>query len=517
MVPHITAILSDGTGLVKRLLARPELLGVIVALGLSWTWFGPKGALVVAVGALPLTLLSHNRGSNTQDDGHIGKGQDAVSGLPLRASVVAALDRALSARATTGKTTACFVICLDDAQTIVERYGQAAHDKVLRRIADRLGVTLREHDCIGRLEGDRFAIALGPVRRADLETAIQIAGRLQATVQEPISIDAMTIYVGASVGFCLPSRAPQQTGAVLLAAAETAMEDAWRNGPGAIRAFSPEVAAAVLDRESLRDRIEAALEDGEIIAYFQPQLSTDTGEVTGFEALARWRHPERGVLAPAEFLPTIVAGGLSTRLGEVILFHALTALRSWDRAGFRVPNIAVNFCKDELRNPKLVEKLRWELDRFELEPGRITVEVLETVVAEAENDTVVHNIAALSQLGCGIDLDDFGTGHASITSIRRFAVNRIKIDRSFVTKVDCDPTQQRMIAAILSMAERLELATLAEGVETIAEHAMLAQLGCSHVQGYSIARPMPFGETMAWLEHHRSKLSAPPTLNRKIG
>ena len=164
-----------------------------------------------------------------------------------------------------------------------------------------------------------------------------------------------------------------------------------------------------------------------------------------------------------------------------------------------------------------MEKLQWELDRFELAPDRVTVEILESVVAEAENDTVVHNIAALSQLGCGIDLDDFGTGHASITSIRRFAVNRIKIDRSFVTKVDCDPVQQRMIAAILSMAERLELATLAEGVETIAEHAMLAQLGCSHVQGYSIARPMPFEETIAWLEHHRSKLAATPKLSRKIG
>ena len=517
MLRHITAIFPTRAAWVDMVLARPSLLGLIPALVMAWVWFGPKGAIVVAVAAVPLMILSPPGGAAREVQGPSADWRDAVSGLPLRAAVVAALDHTLSSGKITGKTTACFVLCLDDAQAIVERYGQSAHDKVLRRIAERLAVASREFDCVGRLEGDRFAIALGPVRRADLETVIQIAGRLQAAVQEPLSIDSMTIYVSASVGFCLPSRAPSQDGAVLLTAAETAMEDAWRNGPSAIRAFSAEVAAAVLDRESLRDRIEAALEGGEIIAYFQPQLSTDTGEVTGFEALARWRHPERGVLAPAEFLPAILSGGLAARLGEVILFNALTALRTWDRAGYRVPNIAVNFCKEELRNPKLVEKLQWELDRFELAPDRITVEILESVVAEAENDTVVHNIAALSKMGCGIDLDDFGTGHASITSIRRFAVNRIKIDRSFVTKVDCDPTQQRMIAAIMSMAERLELSTLAEGVETIAEHAMLAQLGCSHVQGYSIARPMPFEETIAWMEHHRSKLVATPKFGRKIG
>ena len=199
-----------------------------------------------------------------------------------------------------------------------------------------------------------------------------------------------------------------------------------------------------------------------------------------------------------------------------MLFQTLNAMRAWDRAGYHVPAVAVNFCKEELRNPKLVEKLCWELDRFELAPERLTIEILETVVAETENDMVVRNIAALAEIGCGIDLDDFGTGHASITSIRRFAVNRIKIDRSFVTRLDSDAGQQRMVTAILSMAEQLGLQTLAEGVETLAEHAMLAQLGCSHVQGFVIARPMPFQDTIGWREHHRMKLQATTNLGRKI-
>jgi len=504
---------------IGRSLLRAELVGIVPAMALAGFWFGPKGAAIIAIAALPMAVRLSWRTTGSQTDATPLRAdwRDAVSGLPLRAAALATLDAILQSRSTHGKATAALVLGLDDPQGLVERFGQATHDRILRRLAERLTATLREHDCAVRLEGDRFAVALGPVRRADLETVIQIASRIQAALHEPLSINAMTTYVSVSIGFCLPSRAQATTGAALLSAAETAMEDARRNGPGAIRAYSHEVATAAQDRESLRDCIEAALENGEIVAFFQPQISTDTGALSGFEALARWQHPLRGLLPPAEFLPIVQSAGLSGRLGEIILFHALTALRTWDRAGLRVPAVAVNFCKDELRNPKLVEKLRWELDRFDLAPSRLTVEILESVVAETENDTVVHNIAALAGMGCGIDLDDFGTGHASITSVRRFAIKRIKIDRSFVTKVDCDPAQQKMIAAILSMAERLGLETVAEGVETIAEHAMLAQLGCSHVQGYSIARPMPFAETIAWQERHRGKLDATPSLGRRIG
>lgn len=198
-----------------------------------------------------------------------------------------------------------------------------------------------------------------------------------------------------------------------------------------------------------------------------------------------------------------------------MLFNALTALSRWDKAGLGVPTVAVNFSAAELRNPRLAEKLKWELDRFGLDPRRLSVEILEDVVAETDNDVIVSNIANLARMGCGIDLDDFGTGHASITSIRRFAVRRIKIDRSFVTKVDEDREQQKMVSAILSMAERLGLASLAEGVETPGEHAMLSQLGCGDVQGFGIARPMPVDETMDWIERHRARPAAAPRIGHR--
>jgi EAL domain-containing protein (putative c-di-GMP-specific phosphodiesterase class I) len=182
-----------------------------------------------------------------------------------------------------------------------------------------------------------------------------------------------------------------------------------------------------------------------------------------------------------------------------------------------VPNVAVNVSPEELRNPRLFDKIRWELDRFEIAPERLTIEILEDVVAQSDDDTTTRNIAALSNLGCRIDLDDFGTGHASIANIRRFDLHRIKIDRSYIAQVDTDREQQSMIAAILTMAERLGLDTLGEGVESHGEHAMLAQLGCGHVQGYSIAKPMPFKEIGPWIEAHKKKIAHPPVIPRKTG
>ena len=217
---------------------------------------------------------------------------------------------------------------------------------------------MRSGDLVARLEGGGLGIALAPVRRLDLETVVQLASRLQAAIAVPVSLNAQRIYVSASVGFCLAQRAPAPRGMALLDAAQVAADEAARHGPGAIRAYAPEMARHRADRDALREELELALDEGQIRAHFQPQISTDTGAITGFEALARWYHPERGLIPPADFLPMLEDAGLSERLGEVMLFNAMTALGRWDKAGLEVPTVAVNFSAAELRNPKLAEKLK---------------------------------------------------------------------------------------------------------------------------------------------------------------
>lgn len=496
-------------------LRRPEVMVFLPATTLAAFWLGGEEMLLLTALGLPM-VFGITSAFRNPDPAPMPL-PDGRSGLALRPQIVGVLDAALRGHPTQGGTTACLVLQFDDADRLLDRHGRAAQVEMLQRCAERICGALRQGDCVARLEGGGFAVALAPMRRLDLESLIQISARLQAAVAPPIPIGLAQIYVTVSVGFCHASRAPEQSGRGLLDAAQIAADEALRHGPGAIRAFAPDMARTRADRDALRETLETALDDGQIRPHFQPQVSTDTGAISGVEALARWYHPDRGLVPPAEFLPAIEEAGLSERLGEVILFAALSALVRWEKAGFKVPSVAVNFSAAELRNPKLVEKLRWELDRFSLTPDRLTVEILETVVAESDNDVIVRNVAALSALGCGIDLDDFGTGHASITNIRRFAVRRIKIDRSFVTHVDEDREQQKIVAAILSLAERLGLETLAEGVETPGEHAMLAQLGCIHVQGFGIARPMPWEETGEWMQRHNGRLAAAPRLGQKLG
>jgi len=503
---------------VLALARRPELLAFLPAVTLAAFWLGGEDALILTALLVPLgyavagllcpasPLPSARRGA-----------QDPVTGLALRDAIAAHLDECRATMAESGQTTACLAICIDDAEALSRRHGHSGFSDILQQTGARIASTVRQADTVARLDGATFAVALAPVSRADLESLLQMASRLQESIESAISFDATTLHVTASIGFCQLSRLPGATGAALLEAAEAAMDDALKNGPGAIRAFTAEMQRARADLASLRSRIGPALDNGEVRPWFQPQLSTDTGAITGFETLARWEHPERGVLTPDQFLPELFAAGLSERLGEAMLGGALRALRDWDKAGHHIPSVAVNFAPEELRNPRLPDKVQWELDRFGLSPDRLTVEILETVVASAADDVIVKTIARLSELGCRIDLDDFGTGHAAISHIRRFAVSRIKIDRSFVTRLNEDREQQRMVAAILSMAERLGLDTIAEGVETTGEHAMLAQLGCGHVQGFGIARPMPLQDAEAWIGMHRGRLGAPLSLGKRLG
>jgi len=497
----------------RAALIGPQALAFLPAIILGGYWFGGEGMLLFLALLFPAAFAIAGLFSGTGPAW--AQPKDHQTGLPLRAAAERAISEIMQAEDNTGKSTAALVLSMDDFAKYKSQYGAAFATTILKTTADRLKSELRDTDLVARLDGSTFAVVLGPVRRADLETLIQLSARLQAAISEPISIDATRLFATASIGFCLADRSLDRSGHDMLEKSLSALAEARANGSGSIRAYSATTKPCADIKPVNSEEIVQALENGQILPWFQPQVSTHTGQITGFEALARWQHPERGIIPPADFLPVLEQMQLLERLCEVILANSLAALRQWDKAGFDIPNVAVNFSSQELANPKFVDRLKWEFDRYELSPDRLCIEILEDVIAVSTDDVIVRNIQGAAELGCNLDLDDFGTGHASIANIRRFSVNRIKIDRSFVTRVDRDRDQQNMVAAILTMAERLEIDTLAEGVETIGEHAILAQLGCSHVQGFSVAKPMPFEDTEKWITQHQAKLPVLPKVGRK--
>ncbi|MFC4669811.1 putative bifunctional diguanylate cyclase/phosphodiesterase [Seohaeicola nanhaiensis] len=511
---RLSSLLSQFRDWIAPGLTGPPLLAFLPALSLGAFWLGGERALLVASLGLPLLFtVAGTFGLQSVRP----PGRDQVTGLLGSAGFEAEVERIGAELAESDLKSACILVDLDEWPEAVVRHGAGAGDVLAQCVAQRIAEALRPADVVARLDDSRFAVCLHPVRQFDLEMCIQLCGRLQVALEEPVMVDGVAVYLSCTVGFCLSGRAPGAGAADWIGAAATALAEARRHGPSSMRSFTPQERRRSLLQPNLRDEAAAALENGQIQPWFQPQISTDTGRVSGFEALARWTHPRHGVIQPPDFLPLLEGNGLIERMGQVTLSHALGALAAWDRAGVQVPSVGVNFTTTELRNPALVDRIKWELDRFDLAPSRLAVEILETVVTDSPDDALTRTVRALGQLGCRIDLDDFGTGQASIAALRRFAIRRIKIDRSFIARADRDPEQQRMIAAILTMAEQLGLDTLGEGVETAGEHALLAQLGCAHVQGFGIARPMPFSETVDWIFAHEATLADAPQIGRGAG
>lgn len=504
-------------------LRRPNLTtlkGLLLAIAvpivilISYKFGGETWLLLTAV-FLPLPLLM--RGVYQSANAAQQEERDGLTGFLTERYFHDRVNDLLAQAVSGGRYAAIFMIELDTLPRIRARYGDGAAEEVLRFTARRLSAALRSADHTARIGDARFAICLDPVEKLDIEMCLQLAARIQTAIEEPVPLQAASLHLTCSVGFCLQSRLPNPDGNTLIVAGTLALNEAVRTGGSTIRSYSADMKRLALRRDRSENEALQALDLDQIRAWFQPQISTDTGEITGFEALARWEHPVRGILPPLEFLPAMERAGQLEQLSDRMLFLSLTALQEWEKADCHVPNVGVNFSNEELTNPGLLDKVSWELDRHNIAPERLSVEVLETVVAGSPNDIIVRNVNGLAKLGCKIDLDDFGTGHASISSIRNFSVSRLKMDRSFVMRSDTDPDQQKMVAAIVTMAERLGLEVLAEGVETSGEHAMLAQLGCSYVQGFGVARPMPFVDTLEWIREYRQHLLTPPSIGRRAG
>lgn len=427
---------------------------------------------------------------------------DASGGLVSRATLVQRLGQWLHDVPPTTRT-AVLLIEIDHFRMLEEMHDRNGITRLLQDISERLCAHLRAEDVGAQLGGPVFAIALSPSTRLSMEILLQLSARLQSALRDPFDTPNSSLRITASIGFALSDRVETCDSERLIQAATSALIAAQRNGPGAVRSFSHVMRTQIETRNALVTEVAHAFRNKEITAFFQPQIQLRTGDIIGFEALTRWQHPKRGLVPPADFLPALEQSGRMPDLGNLMVTEALNALAHWDQHGQHIARVGVNFSGAELRDPHLVSRIALLLDARNLSPERLVVEVLETVVANTADDTIAKNLAGLADLGCGIDLDDFGTGYASITNIRRLSIERIKIDRSFITRIDSDSEQQDMVAAILTMADRLGLETLAEGVETPAEQDMLARLGCQYAQGFLFGRPMPLSETDDWISAHR--------------
>ncbi|MBU2991649.1 GGDEF domain-containing phosphodiesterase [Octadecabacter sp. 1_MG-2023] len=468
-----------------------------VALGVT----GLAAAFIFA----PL-LVAHLIRPNAAPSERAGEQQEA------RPFIIGCLSRFLGQ---IGHPTGAMIIEIDDHDRLEETHGRGALDRALVFVQSALDLHLTETDVVASLDGYRFAVALAPLAPYDLETMLNTCTRIQQSMSTaPLSAD-LPPQMTVSIGFASSCKLENPTGEGLMQAAYSALAEARRNGPNAVRGYSPAVESKRRAAKKTAAEAKAAFERGEFFAYFQPQINLSSGELSGFEALARWHHPDRGILTPPEFLPALAQAGLMQKLGDTMIKQAVQALSFWDTSGLDVPCIGVNFSSDELCCPHLVERIAMHLEVGGIDPNRLAIEVLETVIAGGADDEIVGNLAALADLGCSVDLDDFGTGYASITNIRRFSVGRIKIDRSFISGVDLDLEQRSMVAAIVTMAERLNVKTLAEGVETKGELSVLKSIGCADAQGFQLARPMPIQETLEWAAAYMKQPNAPIQLSRR--
>ena len=377
---------------------------------------------------------------------------------------------------------------------------------MLQTVATAMRGHVRAGDFIARVGGDEFVIVLGAVD--DSVDVAEIARRLIASISRPIPFGDGAAQIGASVGIAFAVDAegdPQR----LLTNADIALYEAKAAGRGQYCFYSEGTRHEIERRTALAQDLRAGVGRGEFAGFFQPQVDDASGKLIGFEALVRWHHPARGVVTPGEFLNIAFENGLSDALSTIMIEAALEALGRWRGEGLEAPRVSVNLAARQLRDRRFVGRLQALVVGAGFEPADIALEVVESVLLHDAADPAIANVAALQELGFPIELDDFGTGHASISNLKKFKVDRIKIDRGFVAGIQDDPEQETIVKALIDLARNLGIGCLAEGVETGAERSKLLALGCSLFQGYGIAPPMPLDEATEWLRARSRRAQRP--------
>ncbi|MBA4114058.1 MAG: GGDEF domain-containing protein [Verminephrobacter sp.] len=420
---------------------------------------------------------------------------DPLTNLPNRHHLLERLDTLLAQANRRQGHAAVLFIDLDHFKTINDSLGHHAGDQLLCDVAARITQCVRDTDVVARLGGDQFVVVLTNIHTPD--DAALVADKLLESMRGVFTLDHQPVTISPSIGISLfPDDG--STGDVLLRCADAAMYHAKENGRGNRQFFLPGMdgrAMEVLQQERL---LREAISQQAFVLHYQPQVSLQDGSLQGFEALVRWKHPERGLVGPDEFIGFAESRGLIAPIGRWVMHEACRQLRDWQDEGLAPVPIAVNLSALEFRQRDLVGEIAAVLQVTGLPARFLEIELTESVLMH-QTGPVLDTLNALKALGVGVSVDDFGTGYSSLSYLKRYPIDKLKIDRSFVMDAPGDADDVAIVTAIIQMGHSLQLKTVAEGVETPAQMELLRQLGCDLVQGYLVSVPMEAEETRRWM------------------
>lgn len=423
---------------------------------------------------------------------------DELTALPNRVLFLDRVQQALVHAQRSGRQVAVMLLDLDRFKSINDNFGRPAGDALLCEVAQRLVAALREGDTVARLSVDEFGVVINEM--SNTEAVLPLVQKLLHAVALPVSFEAdgvSEIFVTASAGISVYPRDDDDAGR-LLKNADAAMHSAKSGGGNSFQFFAEDMNRRVSTRIVLEGALRRALENGELELHYQPKVGLMSGNVVGAEALVRWPHPARGMISPVEFIPLAEETGLIVPLGEWVLNAACAQLRAWQSLGQPVPPVAVNLSARQFLQANLTEMIHAVLEANQLPPRLLEIEITEST-AMINIDKAVSILHALRALGILISLDDFGTGHSSLSHLKRFPINHLKIDRSFVRDITTDPDDAMICKAVIGLAHSLKMSVIAEGVETEGQMNYLRQHHCDEMQGYYFSRPLPADDFAALL------------------
>ena len=415
---------------------------------------------------------------------------DALTGLPNRVLLDDRLQQAIAHAERDGRSFAVLVCDLDRFKLINDSLGHRAGDELLQEVARRLTTVVRTADTVARFGGDEFVLIGTSV--ADPDDAASLAARIMDVLQAPVRIAAIDIHTSPSIGIAIYPDDGTSIQA-LLAHADAAMYSAKQNGRGTFRRYAAGMHAGTEDRVQLESDLHNAVTQNQFTLYYQPKVDTQTGEVRSAEALIRWNHPTRGVVSPVDFIPLAEECGLIGAIGGWVIREACRQARAWQIAGVPALRVSVNLSASQFRDSGLVDSIRRALDDAGLPARYLEVELTESAVMSDPEQSIAI-LEQLSAMGVLVSVDDFGTGYSSMSYLRRFPIDKLKIDRVFIDEIVSRPEDASIVRAIVSLAHSLRLKVVAEGVETPAQLEFLKTAECDEYQGYHFSRPLPAAE-----------------------